>query len=364
MESTQTQRELLYEIALSRIEGIGSVLYKQLLLRFGDAKTALQASTHRLKKISGLGSSTLGGFISVADALVEAERILEDCSKREIQLCTVRCPSYPPLLADTYDSPPILYTKGKGQLATHLTLGIVGTRLASAYGKEMVAQICSSLPGIQIISGLAYGIDIAAHRSAIKNSLSTVAVLAHGLDTVYPRSHKKVAEELQETGLIVSEQPPFTPLHPQLFVSRNRIIAGLSEAVIIVESGSKGGSMVTAEYANNYHREVFAVPGDLHRKQSEGPIRLIHENKAQIYMHPQQIAESMRWDKMQTSVPITWESEEEKKVYMVLKIQGETGVDELAWKTQLSLNSLACVLLELEFRDVVYQVPGKKFRLR
>lgn len=364
MESTPPPNDLYYDIALSRMDGIGAVLFKQLILHFGSARDALSASAHRLKKIPGVGKTLINRLAPLPAALEEAECILEECEKRNIRLCTYRCPTYPSLLADTFDCPPVLYLKGKGNVMERRTLGIVGTRQASPYGKETVAQLCAALPDVQIISGLAYGIDITAHREALKNRQSTVAVLAHGLETVYPRSHRKVADELQETGLLLSEHPPHTPLHPQLFLSRNRIIAGLSEALIVVESGTKGGSMVTAEFANNYHREVFAVPGDLHRKQTEGPTRLIHENKAQIYINAKQVAESMQWIEAPVPFSPAWESEEEKSIILALKMHGELGIDELAWKTQKSLNGLACVLLELEFRDVVYQLPGKKFRLR
>ncbi len=368
MESNRITEELHYEIALSRLEGIGNVLYKNLLSRFGSAQEVFRASAGNLTRVSGIGSHLAQAFHRKEEALREAERIIVDSARKNIRIMTLRSADYPTLLKETYDCPPILYLKGKGSVQSHKTLAIVGTREASAYGKEVVQNLMTDLPGVQIISGLAYGIDITAHREALKNGLSTLGVLANGLDTVYPSAHRKVAEEMKEEGLLISEQPVFSKLHPQFFVSRNRIIAGLSQAVLVIESARKGGSMVTAEFANNYNREVFAVPGDLYKKQSEGTHHLILHHKARIFTDAPAMIDWMQWNSEAAPPKNEWDlsafSGEERAVLTLLLDRGEMHIDELNWYAEVPPGRLPSILLTLEFRDVVRQSPGKKFSVR
>lgn len=368
MESNRITEELLYEIALTRLEGIGSVLYKNLLTHFGSARDVFQIPSGKLLRVSGIGGHLVKAFSRKEEALSEAANIIENSVKKNVKILSLRSAEYPLSLRETYDSPPILYFKGNGEVRPNKTLAIVGTREASAYGKEMVMQLMAGLRDIQIISGLAYGIDITAHREALKNGLSTLGVLANGLDTVYPSSHRKVAEEMLDQGLLISEQPVFTRLHPQFFVSRNRIIAGLSEAVLVVESGQKGGSMVTAEFANNYNREVFAVPGDLHRKQSEGTHHLIFHHKAHIFTDSATLVDWMQWNSEKKPVKkerdLSAFSDEEKAVLSLLLERGEMQLDELGWFAGVAPGRLPSILLNLEFRDVILQTPGKKFSIK
>lgn len=368
MESNHITEELLYEIALSRLEGIGSILYKNLVSHFGSARDAFRTPSGKLLRVSGIGAQLVKEFSRKDEALREAAHIIESSLKRDIRILSLRSPDYPPALREAFDCPPVLYIKGKGHICPHKTLAIVGTREATAYGKEVVARLMAELSGVQIISGLAYGIDITAHREALRNNLSTLGILANGLDTVYPSSHRKVAEEMLEKGLLISEQPVFTKLHPPFFISRNRIIAGLSEVVLVVESGKKGGSMVTAEFANNYHREVFAVPGDLHRKHSEGTHQLIFHHKAHIFTDAATLADWMRWNPEEKPVKKEWDfspfNDEEKTVLTLLAERGEMQIDELTWLAQVTAGRLPSILLNLEFRDIIVQAPGKRFSLK
>jgi DNA processing protein len=254
------------------------------------------------------------------------------------------------------------------------TLAIVGTRDASEYGKKSTEEIVASLKehNVQIVSGLAYGIDIAAHKAALKNGLSTIGVLANSLETVYPSSHKKVAKEMEEMGLLISEQPYGTITKPSFFVARNRIIAALADATIVVESARKGGSMVTAEYANNYNKEVFAIPGGIFQKYSEGPNYLVSNNKAQIFTNTLDFVQWMKWDTENHEVKVVEKevldlskyTQDESKVLSLLMQNGEMLIDDLSWHSQIHLNKLASILLNLEFADLVKQSPGKKFALR
>lgn len=368
MESNRITEELLYEIALSRLEGIGSVLYKNLLSHFGSARDVFRIPSGKLLRVSGIGAHLVSVFSRKDEALHEAESIIESSARKNIRIVPLRSADYPAALKETYDCPAVLYLKGNGPFAPRKTLAVVGTRDATPYGKAVVTRLMAELSGIQVISGLAYGIDITAHREALKNNLSTLGVLANGLDTVYPSPHRKVAEEMLEQGLLISEQPVFTRLHPQFFVSRNRIIAGLSEVVLVVESAGKGGSMVTAEFANNYNREVFAVPGDLGKKQSEGTHRLIFEHKAHIFTDAAALIDWMQWNT--TAQPVKKEqdlssfSEEEKAVLTLLAERGEMQIDELSWFAGVPAGRLPSVLLNLEFQEIIKQNPGKKFSLK
>nr|MBP8156584.1 DNA-processing protein DprA [Leadbetterella sp.] len=307
-------------------------------------------------------------------AFIEAEKIVEHSVKNNIRIVSYKQDEYPKKLKGIFEAPPILFFKGKGNLDFPKSLAIVGTREASDYGKKSTEEIVSSLKehNVQIVSGLAYGIDIAAHKAALKNGLSTVAVLANSLETVYPSAHKKVALEIEETGLLISEQPFGTLTKPSFFVARNRIIAALADATIVVESARKGGSMVTAEYANNYNKEVFAIPGGIFQKYSEGPNYLVSNNKAQIYTNTQDFVEWMKWDAENTqtkktekeSFDLSKYTQEESKVLSLLIQNGEMLIDDLSWYSQIHLNKLASILLNLEFADLVKQSPGKKFALR
>ncbi len=369
------QQEILHEIALSKIEGVGGVVFKHLLNAFGSAEEVLKASSQKILKVPNVGKSIVEGMKRASEAYIEAEQVLKDCEKLGIRIVSFKNADYPPRLRNLFDAPAILYFKGKGNLDYSRSLAIVGTREATEYGKKSTEEIVSQLEqyNVQIVSGLAYGIDVAAHKSALKHGLSTVGVLANSLDDVYPKSHQKVAREMEETGLLISEQPLYTRTMPQFFVARNRIIAGLADAVIVVESGKKGGSMVTAEYANNYNREVFAIPGGIFQKHSEGPNFLISNNKAQIFTNVEDFVSWMKWDeeqgsfsekKQKTEIDLAHFSQEESAVLSKLLHNGDMLIDEISWQTGISLNKLASILLNLEFQDLVKQSPGKKFGIK
>ena len=368
------QEDLVYEIALSKTEGIGGVMFKQLLNTFGSAKEVFETPTAKLLKLPNMGKFTLAKIKENQDALIQAETIVSQSAKNDIRIVTFKQEEYPKKLKGIFEAPPILFFKGKGHLEYPRTLAIVGTRDASEYGKKSTEEIVASLKehNVQIVSGLAYGIDIAAHKAALKNGLSTIGVLANSLETVYPSSHKKVAKEMEEMGLLISEQPYGTVTKPSFFVARNRIIAALADATIVVESARKGGSMVTAEYANNYNKEVFAIPGGIFQRYSEGPNYLVSNNKAQIFTNIPDFVQWMKWDTENQEVKVVEKevldlskyTQEESKVLSLLMQNGEMLIDDLSWHSQIHLNKLASILLNLEFADLVKQSPGKKFALR
>jgi DNA processing protein len=373
IKKTSMQQEYVYDIALSRTEGIGSVMFRQLLNVFGSAEAVFNTPAQKLLKVPNLGKTTLEKIKSNLEVFEESEEILKKSAKNNIKIVTFKDNLYPPRLKGIFDAPPILYFKGNGHLNYNRTLGIVGTRDASDYGKKITDDIVTNLANhnVQIISGLAYGIDIAAHKSALKNGMSTVAVLANSLEAVYPSTHKKVALEIEENGLLISEIPIGVKTIPSFFIARNRIIAALSDATIVSESAKKGGSMVTAEFANNYNREVFAISGGLNQKYSEGPNFLISINKAQIYTNTEEFLKWMNWSEDESimtfkkaEIDLTKFTQDESNVLSLLMKNNEMLIDNLSWQSQIHLNKLASILLNLEFQDLIKQSPGKKFALK
>jgi DNA processing protein len=367
--------ERVYQVALSLVDGVGSVLYRQLIVHFGDAKKVFEAKKGDLLRISGVGNTIVENFSKRGELFKKAEIILNQAEKESAKIIFFNEEEYPSRLKNLYDAPAILYYKGNATLNHPRTVGIVGTRKMTDYGRKITEEIVEGLKphNIQIISGLALGIDGAAHRSALENSISTIGVMANGVDSVYPSSHAKIAEQMLENGALISENPFGVQPLAQLFLARNRIIAGFSDVVIVVESAKKGGAMVSAEFANNYHREVFAVPGTLANRYSEGCNQLIKQNKALIYTKPEDIIEAMNWDMEVTNnqrvkvkepqIDLSKFTDEEASVISILK-KGEIQIDDLSWQSQIPLNRLASLLLNLEFQGYVKAMPGKKFGLK
>ncbi len=367
--------EKLYQIALTNVDGVGSVFFRQLISYCGSAENVFKSKTDKLLKIPGVGKTVIEG-LKKKDLLADAEKILKETEKKQVQIFFSTDKNYPSRLKSLYDAPAVLFYKGNADLNHFRSIGIVGTRQATDYGKKTTEELVAGLKPYNslIISGLAYGIDIAAHKAALENDLPTIAVLASGLDVIYPSHHEKYIEQILEKGGIVSENPLGMQPMRNLFIARNRIIAGLCDASVIIESAAKGGSLVTAEYANNYHREVFAVPGTLANKYSEGCNKLIKQNKANIYTKVDDIIETLNWDVETTDsqaakpknaeLDLSLFTNEESQVISHLRLHGEMQIDELSWQTQISINRMASLLLNLEFQGIIKAMPGKKFGLK
>jgi DNA processing protein len=367
---------IIYTLALKETEGIGGVLFRHLVSYFGSAKGVLEAPEGKLLKTPGVGNVAVKAIKSAAQKLDAIEKQLAQCEKNGQRIITFEDAEYPHRFKGLYDAPPVLYVSGTADLNFSRTIGIVGTRKATDYGKFVTEKLIDELKPLNIcvVSGLAYGIDIASHKAALKNGLPTVAVMAGGLNKVYPAAHKKYYAEIVKTGAVLSENHPDTiPLGPQ-FIARNRIIAALSDVVVVVESAKKGGGLITAEYANNYHRDVYAVPGEIGQTYSEGPNRLIQENKAKIFTSAQDLADDMGWsagspdkqkDKPVTeAIDLSRFTEDESCILRLLREKGDCQIDDLSFESNIPLNKLASLLLNLEFQDLVKALPGKKFKLR
>lgn len=364
--------EKQYQIALTLVPGVGSVLVRQLISYCGSAAGVFQALPGRLLKVPGVGDVTARA-IRQTSVLAEAERVMQRLEKLKARALFYTDADYPARLKGLYDAPPLLYAQGAANLNTPRTLGIVGTRQATDYGRRVTEELIQAMVpfGTFIISGLAYGIDIAAHRASLVHQLPTVGVMASGLDVIYPSVHQKTAQDMLGQGGLLTENRPGVKPDPHLFPARNRIIAGLSDAVIVIEAAAKGGALITAEYANNYHREVFAVPGGLSQTFSQGCNKLIRENKAQIYTRPQDIVEALNWDQptdkptRKNTLPAlpTDFTNEESQIMALLRQQTDMHVDDLSWQSQIPMGKLASLLLSLEFRGFVRTLPGKKYQV-
>jgi DNA processing protein len=362
--------EKIYQIAIGMIPGVGDILSKQLVSYCGSAKQVFNQSKAKLLKIPGVGEKLISQF-NATEILLAAETELKKCDKNGIDVLFYTEPDYPSRLKKISDSPALLYKKGKGILEAEKTVAIVGTRNATPYGKEVTEAICADLAtiGVTTISGLAYGIDIYAHRGSIKNNMPTFGVIASGLDWIYPSAHKNTSEEMQLEGGLISEHPLGTKPEAHYFPGRNRIIAGLCDALIVVETGEKGGSIITANIAFSYDKDIFAVPGNINNTYSKGCNTLIASQKALTYTCLKDLTNHMNWE---AGAPISNTSkidfsnfdETEINILSVLKgAQNGIQIDQLSWKTQLPINKLAAVLLNLEFGGVVKSLPGKKFKL-
>jgi DNA processing protein len=361
----------IYEVAIGLVPGIGNQLTRQLVSYCGAPEQVFREKKGKLLKIPGIGENIARSIIQ-SDIFTKAEKQLEMAVKTGTRILFYTNEEYPERLKTITDAPTLIYFKGNGNLNVPRTVGIVGTRNATGYGKEMTEKIISELKdlNIQIISGLAYGIDSYAHKAALEHGLSTIGVMATGVNIVYPALHKELAGRMLSSGGLLTEYPFDTKPEPGYFPARNRIIAGLSDVVIVVEASTSGGALITAELANGYNREVMAVPGNITNKYSLGCNNLIKSHKAQILSQPSDIIELMNWDvtelpSQEKSIPKIPEglSEEEKKVVEILIQNGETHIDELCWKSQIPVSRMASLLLNLEFGNQIKSLPGKKYKL-
>ncbi|MGI8581800.1 MAG: DNA-processing protein DprA [Chitinophagaceae bacterium] len=362
--------ELLYQISLTLIPNIGDVHAKALVNYFGDAGSIFKSKKKELEEIEGIGS-VRAASIKQYNYFKQAEEEIGFIEKYKIAPLFITDKNYPQVLLNCYDSPVMLYYKGNADLNQSKIVAIVGTRNNNEYGKAICEKLVEDLAvaNILIVSGLAFGIDSIAHRSALKNDLKTVAVLAHGLDRIYPTQNKSLAKEIIEQGGLLTDFRSKTNPDKQNFPKRNRIVAGISDAIVVVETGIKGGSLITAELGNGYNKDVFAIPGRTNDTKSEGCNYLIKNNKACLISSADDILEDMGWKeykkpsaKKQRELFIEL-TDDEKIIVHLLQQQEQIHIDELYLKSGLSSSAVASALLTLEMQNVVSSLPGKLYRL-
>ncbi|MCU0357088.1 MAG: DNA-processing protein DprA [Cyclobacteriaceae bacterium] len=366
-----TAQDRLALLALHFIPGLGGYTIRQLVSYCGSATRVFTTPKGKLLKIPGIGPVTIES-ISRSQAFQLAEEELKRSERDGVKILFYLEKEYPSRLKSLPDSPALLYCKGTLDFETDKTIGIVGTRQATSYGKERVEKLIQELLPHQplIISGLAYGIDIHAHKQALHHQLPTIGVMGSGIDIIYPAAHRETARKMQTNGGIITENPFGTKPDAHNFPQRNRIIAGLSDALVVVEAAEKGGALITAEIANSYNKDVFAFPGPVDAAYSSGCNNLIKTNRAHLITSGKDIEYIMNWTANQVSVKtkpprISLEgcTPDEETVIKLLQEKSPMMIDEISWKTNLPLSQLASVLLTLEFRNVVKSMPGKMFDL-
>ncbi|GAB4239549.1 MAG: DNA-processing protein DprA [Ekhidna sp.] len=360
--------ELVYQIALELIPGVGHRGIKQLMSYCGGASEIFKSPKSKLLKIPGVGEKLANTLTSVKP-FKEAEQVISNAEKIGAEILHYTNPKYPDRLKQAPDAPNIVYYKGSGDLNPRRCIAVVGTRKATVYGKGITEKIVADLASLDVtvVSGLAYGIDIQAHKASLNCEAPTIAVLAGGLDRIYPSSHKKYAEQMQNSGGILSECVPGTKPDPHLFPARNRIIAGMTDATIVVEAAEKGGALITANIADSYDRLVFAVPGDVGSTYSEGTNKLIASQRALIYTGVENLIYHLNWDITKENEPpkvMPELTENEQSIFDLLsQNRSPLEIDLIAIKTQIPINQVASHLLSLEFKNLVKSMPGKKFGL-
>lgn len=359
----------LYLLALHFVPGVGNQLIRQLISYCGSAEQVFKARHAQLLRIPGIGEVTARSIKS-AVPIQTAEDEVRLADKAGASLLFYLDDQYPSRLKDIGDAPTLLYARGNASLNDDRVVAIVGTRHATDYGKFCVEEIVAGLVpyGVTIVSGLAYGIDIHAHKMALSHGLRTHAVLGSGADVVYPHAHRDTAIRMLSAGALISESPMGTKPEAHLFPARNRIIAGLADAVIVVEAAAKGGALITAEIANTYNRDVFAVPGGLGQRLSEGCNDLIKTNKAHLFTSVADLEYITQWlpgkkqDRTNASDLSSFSGHEYDVLKTLLDAKEPVPIDTLSWRTGVSLNQLAGVLLTLEFKGKVQALPGKCFK--
>lgn len=367
----QPTDELFYQIALTLLPKVGPVTARNLISYCGSARAVFQKKADALRRIPEVGTERILQIVN-QQVFPRVEKELEFIQKNNIQVLYYLSDDYPRRLKQCSDAPIVLYFKGKANLQAERMVAIVGTRKATPYGLEVTQTLTEGLKeyGVTIVSGLAYGIDIQAHKAAVKNEMATVGVVAHGLEHVYPTQHKAIAKKMELNGGLLTEFATESVIVPENFVSRNRIVAGICDAVIVVEAAEKGGALITADLASGYNRDVFAVPGRVGDPFSEGCNRLIFGTKAGLVTSAADIAYGMGWDKpseqpkpaVQRALFVDLNAEETRIVEELKGVEA-LYVDELQARVAFGSGKLSSVLLGLEMKGVVRCNPGKMYKL-
>jgi DNA processing protein len=369
-----SSEELKYLIALKEIKGVGDILAKHLISELGSAKAVFQLPSSHLLKIPKLSEKVSKEVLNFKDFDWIEKEILW-CEKEHINIIPFNDARYPKRLKVCHDAPLYLFVKGPADLNATKMLSIVGTRSCTEEGKEITEQIIESLAplGVTIVSGLALGIDGIAHKKSLEMNLPTIGVLGHALNQIYPSQHRGLAKNIVEHGALVTEFARNTTFDKNNFPMRNRIVAGMSEATILIESAENGGSMITAEIAHSYGRDVLAVPGRWTDNMSQGPNKLIKLLKAQILTKATDISETLGWSVNQQLLFEDFYDrkskyqnldEDETKIVAFLDVKDPVSIDMIHYSTNIAMGNLSSILLSMEFKGILKALPGKRFQLK
>jgi DNA processing protein len=363
--------ELLHTLALLKVEGIGDVVAKKLIKQCGSATAVFQTSKKAFVAIEGIGDY-LYKNLQEKKIFNWAENELCFIEKEQISYATFEDDSYPERLKHCADGPTVLFQSGAINLQNKRVINIVGTRQITPYGIEFTKKLISDLAPLNpvIVSGFAYGVDIVAHQAAMQNNLQTIGVLAHGLNQIYPKTHKKYVSQMEQNGGFMTEFWSTSNPDRENFIKRNRIVAGMCEATIVIESAEKGGSLITANIANDYNRDVFAVPGRITDKFSQGCNNLIKTQRAHLLNSVADLVYILNWDidTKKESKPIQKQlfvslTEDEQKIYDYLVNKENELMDIIALDCDFPIFKMSSLLLNMELKGVIRPLPGKLFEV-
>lgn len=361
--------ELRYQIGINLLPGISDINGKKLIAYCGGAEAVFKEKKTNLLKIPGMGEATVNKILNT-EALKRADQEIDFINQKKIKTLYFLDDEYPERLKHCIDGPIMIYYKGNAELNSKRILAVVGTRNASTYGKYTCRNLIADLKdqGVLIVSGLAYGIDTIAHKAAIDNKMDTLGILAHGLDRIYPPTNRNLAEKMLNQGGLLTEFISKTNPDRENFPKRNRIVAGISDAVLVIESAKKGGALITADIANSYNRDVFSIPGRVNDRYSEGCNYLIKTNRAMLVNNANDVLYFLGWNQKKTPKSLQKKifvqlTEDEQKIVDIIKEHKNIGIDRICLMAQMPTSKIASVLLNLEFEGIVACMPGKIFRI-
>lgn len=361
------EQDLFHLLALQRVEGVGDIMAKKLLTLLGNAESVFKAKASQLTAIDGVGSVLIKN-LKDKSVFEKANQELDFIQKNEINVAYFQDENYPERLKHCIDGPVLLFTSGNIDLKNKKIISIVGTRQITSYGIEFCRKLMEDIAPLNpiIVSGFAYGVDIVAHQLAIENNLQTIGVVAHGLNQIYPKTHKKYVAKVEQNGGFMTEFWSSSNPDKENFVRRNRIVAGMSEATIVIESADRGGSLITANMANDYNRDVFAVPGRVTDKYSQGCNNLIKTQKANVLTSAADLIYILNWDLEKETKPVQKQlfvtlDADEQKVYDYLLKTGKEVMDIIALQCDFPIYRISGLLLNMELKGVIRPLPGKLF---
>lgn len=362
-----TDQELFYLLALQKVEGVGDIMAKKMLNHCGNAEAVFKSKSSQIALIDGVGAVMMKNMKDQS-IFEKADQELKFIRNNKIDVSFFQSENYPDRLKHCIDSPVLIFSGGNIDLKNKKIISIVGTRQVTSYGTEFCRKLIEDLAPLDpvIVSGFAYGVDIVAHQFAMEYNLQTVGVLAHGLNQVYPRVHKKYMAKMEENGGFITEFWSSSKPDKENFVRRNRIVAGISEATIVIESADKGGSLITANLANDYNRDVFAVPGRVTDKYSQGCNDLIKTQKANVLTSAADLIYVLNWDiekkpkTIQRQLFIELEPDEQK-IYDFLLKNGKELLDIIALECNFPVFRISGILLNMELKGLIRPLPGKMF---
>jgi DNA processing protein len=353
---------IIQQVALTLIPGLGPKRTREILNLFENPMEVFRAPLRDFKSL-GFFSSGFYHSLHSKELMMDSEKIVEACANKKINITFFTDPLYPARLSHCDDAPVVLYSTGHALQSYPYSISIVGTRNPSAYGIDFVSQFIEAIQQfpITVVSGLAYGVDLAVHKACLTHQIPTIGCVAHGLHTIYPAAHKNIAAQMSEKGGVISEYPPGVFADKERFPMRNRIIAGLSDSILIVESAESGGSLITAQFAQQYNRDIYALPGRFADEKSVGCNQLIKKNIAEIITDiPSLLKDLGLAGQQRLAFETSTLSENANKIHQLLQQYRSMHIDEITFKSSLANSDLFEALFELEINGRIHKLPGSR----